>query len=240
MILPIEAVTVCVGYADLLAVMAPFNRSLLHRWIVVTNPKDHATKRVCERFGIEWVESEDHGRDNQPFNKGRMIDRGLSMLGGRDWLLHLDADVALPADLHPILVDAHLDPTCIHGCDRLNVVGHEAWQKAVATGLRCRHNPWGVHVDREHTNLGMRIANERLGYTPIGFFQLWHGSTARKYPIHHGTAARSDVQHSLQWDRRKRVHIPELLVWHLETEQAPMGANWNGRTTKPLSEGSYS
>lgn len=36
---------------------------------------------------------------------------------------------------------------------------------------------------------------------------------------------------ALQWDRRKRALIPELLVAHLESEAAPTGANWEGRTT---------
>ena len=42
------------------------------------------------------------------------------------------------------------------------------------------------------------------------------------------TAARTDVQFALLWDRRDRVLIPELVVFHLEPEAAPMGANWNG------------
>lgn len=241
---PIEAVTVCVGYADFLAEVAPHNRAILDRWVVVTAPADEETRAVCRRFSIECLATEEHGRDGA-FSKGRLIDRGLAMLGGADWLLHLDGDVALPADFHQVLADAHLSPECLYGCDRLNVVGAAAWDRVRAAGLLVRTNGWAVTPGRRDTTVGTRVANRGHGYTPIGFFQLWHGDVYnwsgqpdRRYPYHHGTAARTDVQFALQWDRRKRVHIPELLVWHLESEPAAMGANWRGRSTAPFRPGS--
>lgn len=235
--LPIEAVTVCVGYGDLLAEVAPYNRPLLDRWLVVTSPDDDQTRAVCRACSIECVTSRDVRRDGE-FSKGRLIDRGLAMLGGRGWTLHLDGDVALPADLHQVLDDAHLDEECIHGCDRVNVIGAAQWDKVRARGLWARPTPWMVDLARPGLTVGGRVANPGHGYTPIGFWQLWHGSASlwrdfhsRGYPKHHGTAARTDVQHALQWDRRRRVHIPELVVWHLESAAATMGANWRGRKT---------
>lgn len=235
---PIEAVTVCVGYGDFLAAVAPHNRPLLDRWVVVTTPADHETREACRSYSIECVTTDEHTRDGA-FSKGRMIDRGYSMLDGSGWLLHLDADIALPADLHQVLDDAHLDPACIHGGDRLNVVGYDQWRRAAERGLWSRPNVWSV--DPSRGPVGSRVANVGHGYTPIGYFQLWHGSAAnwrsfcgRRYPYRHGTAARTDVQHALQWDRRDRVLIPELLVWHLDSGPSGpsgMGANWAGRTT---------
>lgn len=237
---PIEAVTVCVGYGDLLAEVAPHNRPLLDRWIVVTSPADDATRAVCRRCSIECVVSDEVQRDGE-FSKGRLIDRGLSLLGGRGWTLHLDGDIALPADLHQVLDDAHLNETDIHGCDRLNVVGAAQWDRVRAAGLWARPAPWMVDLARPGLSVGGRVANPGHGYTPIGFFQLWHGSASlwrdfhsRGYPKQHGTAARTDVQHALQWDRRRRVHLPELVVWHLESEPAAMGTNWRGRRTAPF------
>lgn len=237
---PIEAVTVCVGYADLLRETARFNRPLLDRWLVVTSPADHATRDVCRRYSVECLCSDEWARDGA-FSKGRLIDRGLAMLRGDGWTLHLDADVAMPGDLHQVLDDAHPDPLAIHGCDRLNVVGWDAWRRATAGGLWSRPGPWMTDPSRDGLRVGARVANLGLGYTPIGYWQLWRAAAAtwrsfpdRRYPRHHGTAARTDVQHALQWDRRRRVLIPELLVWHIETEAAPMGANWQGRTTRPF------
>ena len=44
----------------------------------------------------------------------------------------------------------------------------------------------------------------------------------------------------MQWPRNKRAFIPEIVCYHLESEKANMGANWNGRATKqfaPEAEG---
>lgn len=87
--------------------------------------------------------------------------------------------------------------------------------------------------------VGARWADIHQGYVPIGFFQLFHrdsvmfeGVRQRRYPWHgHNDASRTDVQFALQWPRRQRALIPELVVAHLESEQAQVGANWNGRQT---------
>lgn len=234
----IEAVTVCVGYGDFLAAAAAHNRPLLDKWVVVTSKSDEETRSVCRAYSIDCVLTEEQTRDGE-FSKGRMIDRGLAHLSGTGWMLHLDGDIVMPADLHRVLDDAHLDENCLYGCDRLNVKGYETWQKIQAKGLWCRSNPWMVGLERENTTIGARVANDGHGWTPIGFWQLFHGQSYnwrgmpnRRYPKQHGSAARTDVQFALQWDRRHRVLIPELLVWHLESEKAQMGANWRGRTTK--------
>jgi hypothetical protein len=77
------------------------------------------------------------------------------------------------------------------------------------------------------------------GYAIPGYFQLWNGTSAtqqgyhhRRPPLDHGDAARCDIQFSLQWDRRNRVMLPEVIVLHLDSEPSKLGANWKGRTTK--------
>lgn len=226
----LEAVTVCAGYADFLSQVAPYNRPLLDRWIVVTTPDDTETREVCKKNSIECLVTEEHRRDGA-FSKGRLIDRGLAVLAQSNWVVHLDADIALPADLHLCLADADLDPTCIYGCDRVNVVGYEAWKKVSNKGLRARSIPWMTTVSRDGCSVGARVNNPGYGWAPLGFLQLWHGSQNRRYPFHHGTCARTDIAHALTFDRKKRVLLPEFVVWHLESEKASMGANWAGRRT---------
>ncbi len=234
----IEAITVCVDYADFLKAVAPHNLPHFDRWVIVTTPEDEETRSACRALSLECVTTREFYRDGQQFAKSRAIERGLCHLEGSDWLLHIDGDVALPIDFRQVLQDAHLNEVAIHGCDRLNVMGWRAWKRVEARGLWSRPNEWFVPTVRPDCELGARVCNHRHGYTPIGFFQLWHGSSynwrgspAKRYPLIHGTAARTDVTHALHWDRRERIHIPELLVWHLESEPSPMGANWKGRTT---------
>ncbi len=109
-------------------------------------------------------------------------------------------------------------------------------------GLYSRFNGWLTEYrDRPRGSyVGGTPAGIGGGYTPIGFFQLWWGAetltwgSARKwYPQVHGNAARTDTQFANLWDRQNRILIPELLVFHLEGENASdgMGHNWNGRKT---------
>lgn len=237
----IEAVTVCVGYGDFLAETAKHNANLLDRWIIVTSPDDEETREVCRVHDLETVLSNDHERaaggfQGGSFNKGRLIDRGLDHCSANAWRLHLDADTVLPGAFRRLLPGAHLDENKLYGCDRIMVRSYEQWQSLLRSGwlshTHCSVNlPAGLEV-------GTRWALATSGYVPIGFFQLWHsaadewrGRRHRRYPIHHGDAARADVQHAMQWDRRQRELLPEIVVAHLDSGTSQLGSNWNGRTT---------
>src|SRR5689334_17013631 len=125
----IEAITVCVGYGDFLAVTLPENLPLLDGLVVVTSPDDQETQAACRRHSVPCVLSEDHRRYVQPFNKARLINRALDQIGGRDWILHFDADIVLPQKLRRLLEWAQLDERCLYGFDRQNLVGFDRWQK---------------------------------------------------------------------------------------------------------------
>ena len=237
----LEAVTVCVNYADFLNAVAPFNAPLFDRWVIVTDPADHATQAVCRRYGLQCLVSEEHRRGADTFNKGRLIERGLHHLSANCWRLHIDADVVLPSRTGRFLDQAHLDERNIYGVDRIMVRSWSEWQRLRESGWlhgETRRYPYAVDVPPGFS-IGDRWASHEAGYVPIGFFQLWHGSQdeqagvrVKPYPQNHGNACRTDVQHSLQWDRRQRALIPEILVAHIESEPAKNGSNWNGRRTK--------
>ncbi len=240
----IEAVTVCVGYHDFLREVIPYNLPHLDRWLIVTSDGDLETKEVCRHHNLEFLATEDFYRAGRKFDKARGIDRGLQLLAHDDWVLHLDADIALPPHARHTLAAADLDPRNIYGCDRVMVRGWDRWQRLKASGFLERYSrshhfnvcfPGGFDV-------GARWADPHHGYVPIGFFQLFHrdatmyrGTRTRRYSCHgHSDAARTDVQFGLQWDRGHRAVVPELVALHLESEGANVGANWSGRTTRPF------
>jgi hypothetical protein len=235
----LEAVTVCVRYDDFLAVSAAHNRGLFDRWVIVTTPEDLATREVCRRFNLEVLLSEE-GTRNGAFEKGCLIERGLKQLSANGWRVHLDADIVLPPNLRYALRQADLDESCLYGVDRILVKSWAEWLELLSAGYLATQHDYHHRIGLPHGfTIGSRWASPRDGYVPIGFFQLWHSSgdewqgiRIKPYPADHGNACRTDVQHGLQWDRRKRVLIPELLAIHLESESAKTGANWNGRTTK--------
>lgn len=233
----IEAVTVCVGYADFLAQTLPANKAQVDRLVVVTTKEDHETLDLCHKHNVEVVTTSDFYRHGDAFNKGRAIERGLAALGHKDWLLHLDSDIALPGDFRESLHDSDLDHECIYGADRLMVQGWDQWQRLKAKSSTSR--AYHCYQTTHGFQIGARWVDVRFGYVPIGFFQLWNqdadhrkGIRLRRYPDCHSDAARADVKFALQWDRRRRQLLPEVFVAHLESEPAPMGANWKGRKTR--------
>jgi hypothetical protein len=231
-------VTVCVGYGDFLAETLRENLPLIDDLVVITSPDDDETRAVCRHHNVHHILSEDHRRGG-PFNKGRLINRLLDAIGGRDWILHLDADIVLPRQFRRLLDWAELDERCIYGADRQRVVGWQEWE-----AFKRHVGQWDNHAHEMghwfHPKYPMmsRLVSSLCGYTPIGCFQLFHGSAVfqhkahqRRYPVNHGDAARTDMQFALQWDRRYRVLLPEVILLHLESTGGSHGANWEGPIT---------
>jgi hypothetical protein len=234
----VEAVTVCIGYADFLAEIAPHNIPVLDRWLIVTSDSDEETRDLCRRLSLPTLLTEDARRNDEPFNKGRVIERGLQHLSNDGWRLHLDADIALPSRTRLQLEAADLDPKCIYGTDRVMVRNYDDWKRLKSSGWLA-HDSQCLVTPPKGFDIGTRWVHHEMGYVPIGFFQLWHstadqwkGARTRPYPTKHNDACRTDVQHALQWDRRNRELLAELLVVHLESESCANGTNWKGRKTK--------
>jgi hypothetical protein len=233
----IEAVIVCVDYADFLAETLPHNLMHFDRTLVITAPRDVETQDVCRRLSVPYYATNVFFKDGDRFNKARGIDFGLGYLRWNDWVVHLDADVYLPPMTRRLLDWRTLDRESIYGIDRVNCVGHEAWKAFTAD-----HHLGHDYMCRVKVPDGMplldRIAiRDYGGYIPIGFFQMWHGSLGRRYPIALGDAEHTDVLHAIQWDEGKRHLLPEIIGVHLMSQPAPLGANWKGRTTPRFAPG---
>jgi hypothetical protein len=228
----LEAVIVCVDYADFLRETLPHNLQHFDRVVVVTRPGDGETLGVCRRLGVDCRATDVMYAHGETFNKGRAVDYGLGYLSRRDWVVHLDADLYLPPTTRERIVEAMPDEQCIYGIDRVNCVGYQRWRAFIGDSM-------GRHQWHEHCilapppfPLASRIVlREHGGYVPIGFFQLWHGRHGRRYPLNQGDAEHTDVLHALQWPTRNRRLLGGVIGVHLESEDSAMGVNWRGRQT---------
>jgi hypothetical protein len=81
--------------------------------------------------------------------------------------------------------------------------------------------------------IGGRLVGSLEGYTPLGFFQLWHASKQKKYPYSLGSAAHDDVMFSRLWPLKNRRHLPSAFVYHLCPQAPKWGENWDGRRNMP-------
>lgn len=232
--LKVEAVITCVNYGDFLEHTLPENMELLDRVVVVTSTSDKRTQALCQRYGVDCYDTEIWHDEGASFSKGRGINLGISHLRHEGYILHMDADILLPHNFRSMLRRSKLDPKCIYGADRLNISGFD---KYIALKNEDRLHPqFQYHclvAPNGGMSLGSRLVHGAYGYTPIGFFQLWHSSEKRIYPIVHGSAEHSDVLFAVQWPREKRILLPEFFVYHLESEKdQQMGVNWHGRKSK--------
>jgi hypothetical protein len=233
----LEAVTVCVNYADFLEETIPFNLPQIDLWTIVTTPEDTQTQKLCARYGLRCLKTECFYRDAERprINKSRGINYALAHHSHAGWMLHLDADIILPPQFRRMIENAELDPECVYGMDRVNCSGSDAWDAF-------RHAPspelqyeWSCLVKPPlGMALGARISHgDYGGYCPIGFFQLWNprGSGINRYPtLVEGDAEHTDVLFAIQWPRSRRHLLPEGFCIHLESS-GEFGANWHGRKT---------
>lgn len=237
----VEAVMVCVNYADFLEHTVQLNRHHFDSFVVVTHFDDRATHRVCDRHGLTCVKTDEMYHQGDDFNKGVAINLGLARLRHTGWVCHLDADIILPNNFRNLLRKSALDHECIYGADRINVPSFEEYEKLVAHSQFSPQHQWGFMMGAKSggaLTIGPRLVHDEIGYCPIGYFQLWHSDYVRRhrvrYPINQGNAEHSDVTFAAQWPRQNRRLLPTMFAYHLESEPAKMGANWSGRKTKPF------
>lgn len=234
----IEAVTVCVNYADYLSHFLLHNKYCFDNLVVVTSNKDQDTADVCEHFYIKCIKSNIF--DNE-FNKGKALNLGLSNLQRDGWVCIIDSDIILPPRTRYLLEIAKLREDTLYGINRVMCPSWNAWAEFL-TKPRLSHG-CDIYIHNNQFPMGTSIGKlskhpddpSDLGYIPIGFFQLFYdgGSSKKLYPENHKNFARSDMDFAYQWDRGHRALIPEIVGIHLQTDDiVKMGQNWNNRSTK--------
>jgi hypothetical protein len=233
----IEAVTVCVDYADFLEVTLPTIVAAVDSLVVVTAPADRRTIELCRREHLMWTESSAMYDNGGKFSLGAALNAGLKALQLDGWVLVVDADIYLPPHFHRTLDRLSLDSSKLYGIDRVHCRGHNAAVEFMSAERRLRSCE--VPFLREFP-IGPRIVLPEFGYVPCGYFQLWNAAATgyRDYPIHPaGTSEGSDMMHATRFPRSYRELIPELVAIELGTDEpnGPVGVNWSGRTTPEFS-----
>lgn len=232
-----ECVITASKYCDFLRVTLPFTLNHVGKVVVVTSDKsyDDPIRDLCRFYGVDCLTTGLFHYKDAPFAKGKAINRGLDLLSKEGWILHMDADIVLPAQTTRVLNRLNLDPMCIYGIDRVNCPNAPAFKRYLDAKQPQYKYTCLVETPGEFP-LMARWIHPTDGYCPIGYFQLWNTAAIKgpfhlRYPEDANNAIRNDVQHALQWDGTHRRLIPDLIAIHLDSCNAPIGANWEGRTT---------
>lgn len=232
----VEAVVVCDKYADFLRHTLPQNKFLFDKMVVVTSYEDKQTRKLCEFYHVECVPTDCLRSRHGMFCKGDGINEGLARLGLQDWVVHLDADIWLPPQTRILLQCANLAQRMVYGIDRFIVKGAKAWEQFLELPkLQHEDGSW-IHLDA--FPLGTRFMQQQFGgYIPIGFFQLWNPSCSGIWSYATGSrdAGSTDMRFAALWPRGLRGFIPEIIGYHLESDDSVKEANWDGRKTAPFS-----
>jgi hypothetical protein len=208
-----NAVTVCVDYADELALTLPRNLEDANRVLVVTAPHDTRTPQVVARYQMaKLLVTDVFYRGGARFNKGAAIEEGLAALTPAGWYAVIDADTAMPSSFDW----PDLDPQNLYGASRRML----------------DHLPAMMPPDAAWRQLPLHPQVGELA----GFFHLFHidADVLRDFPwyptdwIHAGGC---DSEFQAKWPAERRVRLP-LEVLHV----GPSGANWMGRAT-PYADG---
>jgi len=234
----LECVTVCLEYADFLEWSIRHNQAHFDDWVVVTAIDDKATRTVCDRYGVRVAFCPHFTRTGSRFNKALGINQGLSHLTCGDWMVHMDADCILPRHFRKHVNNIALNTECIYGIDRVSCPNYEEWIR-YQTQLNPYEKGYFIHPPGDW-KVGTRMVHfDYGGWTPLGFFQLWHADSGiTRYPtVSSANAEHTDVLHGLQWSRENRVLLPEVIGIHIGSEPGPMGVNWSGRRTKVFGNG---
>jgi hypothetical protein len=228
----IEALTVCVNYADFLSWFLLANSRHFDRLVVVTDTADAKTAALCEHYAVECIRTDAFYEGGQAFDKGAGINAGLAALARDGWVAHLDCDIILPPRTRTLIQAANLDPSMIYGVDRMLCQSFDEWIEYIA--FPETQHAQNIFINARAFPLATRVgALWGDGYVPIGFFQLWHPGTSGKQSYdRHSDAGRGDFAFATSWPRARRSLLPEIMAVHLESEKSPNAMNWRGRRSK--------
>lgn len=234
----IEAVTVCVNYSDFLAYTLPLNKQHFDHWVIITTKEDKETQRLCRYHNVECLVTDKFTEGGDAFNKAKGINEGLAYVSKRDWMIHIDADIVLPPMFRQMMERLVLDRKAIYGADRLMCPNFDEWTRHLQKP-RPMYDSW-IYIHMDAFPIAARVADYNGdGYSPIGYFQLWHPQTSQieYYPEEHGAADRTDMAFAKKWKKENRRLLPEIITIHLDSENATVesvGKNWQGRKTIPF------
>lgn len=233
--LRLEAVITCVGFDDFLDVALAHNHGHFDTLIIVTSHGDRKTHQVARKHGAVLVETDLFRKNGRNFNKGAAINAGFDRFQYHGWRMHLDGDILLPDNFRRMLFNhTHLDEACLYGSDRVDVVAREGLDRLRKAAWDRPQAVWRCLVQPHSENpLGARYVDTLHGYSPLGFFQLWHARSQKPYPWSLGTAAHDDIMFATQWAAEHRRHLPTVVCYHLCERKPQWGENWEGQRKQP-------
>jgi hypothetical protein len=163
----IEAVTICVDYADFARHALPANKRHFDTYTVVSAPDDFETRALCDKLDIPCMLT-GALRPYDGVAKAAAINLGIGDQNGSDrWIALVDADTVLPVHTRRVLERIGLEKQCLCGIDREPMTQGPWIRRGVP-------RPEGPIIAKAPSGV-WRVGHENMGgWWPLGFFQMWH------------------------------------------------------------------
>jgi hypothetical protein len=222
----LECVMVCVGYSDYLEITLPWNIRHWDKTVVVTSPEDSQTTEVAKKYGAQVVTSNNYQARNASFNKGAMLNAGVTALDYDDWVMFTDADILLPPNFR-------------------ETFNQNVWNPGVLYSATRVHTPTGdllQWIDKYKNNPSLAdsllILNPFADQDAWGYFQLFHSAATSLrnrgrdlYSEDFLSAGGVDKHFMELWPPDKQ-HLTCFEVIHIDHGSHTL--NWSGRRSPPL------
>lgn len=209
-----DAITVCVDYADILAITLPRNRGLFGRYVIVTSESDIETMTLAQLWDCELVTTDVFYDRGASFNKGAGMEQGLRLMANSAWTCILDADIVLPKRMDYV----YESESCIYGPYRYGC--------PLEDGLK-----WASKPSDAWTKLSLMDDREIAGYCQI--FEMQYALDLMRergrdslYGVDWSHAGGCDSEFLLMWDRDRWRRVP-WRVLHIGED----AKNWCGRVS---------
>jgi hypothetical protein len=218
----LECVTVCVNYADFLAITLPRNKAHFDDYVVVTTAEDRETRELCEAQGVRCVLTERLGHNGARFNKGCALNDGFAALARRDWVVILDADILLPDSTRDALAEAALDTRVLYAARRRVCTEASLW-------IQYQSSPHTVQLNR---TLLDDSSYRQYGPGGTGYFAAFHISAPAlegMMPMmceEYLDASKVDIDFAERWGLYRAWLSFDVI--HI----GPTQLNWKGRVTE--------
>lgn len=123
----ISLIGICVScdYFDTLQFMLPVNHPHFEKIYLITNENDKETIEYCKKFDNVNVLFYNFTNNNKKFDKYGALNYAQEIVYKKypeSWYLIIDSDILLPNNLIDILSTVKLNPECIYGAIRKNVL----------------------------------------------------------------------------------------------------------------------
>ena len=229
----LEGLAVSVGYGDFLETTLQRNLDHFDNFVVVTSYDDAATQAVCARHGVTCVQDgppsrRRRGLQQGPLDQPRPGPSAASRLDRAPGRRHRHARPRpLGARQEPARRRLHLrrGPAGSHRPPGLAAAANEpAFPAAVSLQVPGR---------RPRLAAGRAALAQRVRLLPHRLFPALARQTCRAALSRQpglGRTQRRALRSAMA--RARRLLLPGMFVYHLQSEPAPMGANWQGRKTK--------